>query len=85
MKYFSGILSGLLLSTSVTSEAAKLTIYSSDGSGTIDKPVVMVEGYDPYNNINVETYVEGGKIIEGYYDRIPPDFTMAEHKNINPL
>lgn len=73
------LLTGILIILSSSVLAADITVYSSDGNGNIDKPVVLVEGFDPFNDIRPETYTvptdDGGtRTITGYYDRIPQDF-----------
>ena len=56
----------LLLSANNFSTAANLNYFTSDGSSTVDKPVLLVEGYDPNDNFDAQKY----------YDMLPPEFTF---------
>ena len=56
----------LLLSVNNFSTAATLTYFTSDGSNTVDKPVLLVEGYDTNDFFSAQ----------GYYDLLPPEFSF---------
>ncbi|ATC97088.1 hypothetical protein [Pseudoalteromonas tunicata] len=96
MKYLSLLLGGLFATTSGFSSAANLTIYSSDDSSVVDKPVVLVEGYDPKNQFSASDYYHNlplefrkwllntGRdvIVMTYADQFGyPDFTTAMWKS----
>lgn len=67
------------LGASKTSSAATITPFTSNNNGSIYKPVIIVEGYDQYNDVEIETYtkrVNGENVtVVGYYDRLPSSFT----------
>ncbi|MEP1740100.1 MAG: hypothetical protein ABJI60_12465 [Kangiellaceae bacterium] len=75
MKRLSTIIGSLLIANSSIATAADYKIYTDDGSNILDKPVIFVEGFDAFNEIEADTYMKStSNVIKGYHERIPANF-----------